>query len=116
MSRAPQLVQRMRNAAPGTGQPGPSCTHSIAAVSVGILDRQILLDLDYLEDSRAEVDMNVVMTGSGRFVEVQGTAERQSFTRTQLDTQLAAAETGISRLTALQRDILDDNWPLDARA
>lgn len=86
---------------------------SIAAVSVGIFDRQILLDLNYLEDSRAEVDMNVVMTGSGRFVEVQGTAEKGSFSRKELDNQLALAEAGIAGLTAIQRQELGERWPLD---
>ncbi|MGD9857425.1 MAG: ribonuclease PH [Planctomycetaceae bacterium] len=88
-------------------------TDSIAAVSVGMLDRQILLDLDYAEDSRAEVDMNVVMTGGGRFVEVQGTAEEQTFSRVELDAQLAFAEAGIVQLTAIQREILGGQWPLD---
>jgi ribonuclease PH len=89
-------------------------TDSVAAVSVGLHDRQILLDLDYAEDSRAQVDMNVVMTGSGRFVEVQGTAEGHTFTRTQLDAQLALAEAGIAQLTLLQRELLGDDWPLYA--
>ncbi len=92
----------------------PVFTDSIAAISVGMLDRQILLDLDYPEDSRAEVDMNVVMTGSGQFVEVQGTAEGQTFSREELDEQLAAAQTGIGRLTTIQREILGEQWPLDA--
>ncbi len=94
--------------------PGPIFTDSIAAISVGMLDRQILLDLDYPEDSRAEVDMNVVMTGSGQFVEVQGTAEGQTFSREQLDEQLTVAQRGIGRLTAIQREILGEQWPLDA--
>jgi ribonuclease PH len=88
---------------------------SIAAVSIGVLDRQILLDLNYVEDSRAEVDMNVVMTGSGRFVEIQGTAEKGSFSRVELDAQLALAEAGIAGLTAIQRQELGDKWPLDGR-
>jgi len=87
---------------------------SVAAVSVGMLDRQILLDLDYREDSRAQVDMNIVMTGSGRFVEVQGTAEGQTFRREELDRQLEVAETGIAGLTSIQREILGAQWPLDA--
>jgi len=89
-------------------------TDSVAAISVGMFDRQILLDLNYHEDSRAEVDMNVVMTGSGQFVEVQGTAEGQTFSRQELDQQLTVAEAGIAGLTAIQREILGDKWPLDA--
>ncbi len=97
-----------------TEEQPPVFTDSIAAISVGMLNRQILLDLDYPEDSRAEVDMNVVMTGGGQFVEVQGTAEGQTFSREELDEQLAAAQTGIVRLTSIQREILGERWPLDA--
>lgn len=88
-------------------------TDSIAAVSVGMLDRQILLDLNYVEDVRAEVDMNVVMTGRGRFVEVQGTAEGQTFSREELDAQLALATAGIAGLTEIQCQELGAKWPLD---
>jgi ribonuclease PH len=73
----------------------------------------VLCDLDYSEDVRAEVDMNVVMTGQGKFVEVQGTAERGTFDAEQLSSQLAAARQGIEKLTALQRETLGENWPLD---
>ena len=83
-------------------------TDSVAAVSVGIVDGVPMLDLPYVEDSRAEVDMNVVMTGSGRFVEVQGTAEGLAFTRGELDTLLELAEGGIGRLSALQAAALDE--------
>jgi ribonuclease PH len=65
-----------------------------------------MLDLPYEEDSRAEVDMNVVMTGSGRFVEVQGTAEGMAFSRGELDDLLALAESGIAQLVAAQRRVL----------
>jgi ribonuclease PH len=75
---------------------------SVAAVSAGIVDGQPLLDLDYSEDSRAEVDFNVVMTGSGHLVEVQGTAEGEPFTRQQLDAMVSLASDGIGLLTALQ--------------
>jgi ribonuclease PH len=75
----------------------------VAAVSVGIVRGQPLLDLNYAEDSTAEVDMNVVMTGSGEFVEVQGTAEQTPFARDRLDALLALAEHGVRRLVALQR-------------
>ncbi len=79
---------------------------SVAAVSVGIVDRRLCLDLAYAEDSRAEVDMNVVMTGRGRFIEVQGTAEGKPFTAAQLASMTALAGEGIARLGELQRDAL----------
>jgi ribonuclease PH len=79
----------------------------VAAVSVGIVEGQAVLDLNYAEDSAAEVDMNVVMTGAGDFVEVQGTAERVAFTRAQLDALLALAAVGTRRLVALQRRALE---------
>jgi ribonuclease PH len=82
----------------------PSPSGQIAAVSVGIVDDEPLLDLDYAEDSSAEVDMNVVMRGDGRLVEVQATAERNVFDRSQLDRLLDLAGSGIEQLTALQRE------------
>src|SRR5262245_35010955 len=78
----------------------------VAAVSVGIVDNTPLLDLKYDEDSRAEVDMNVVCTGDGRFIEVQGTAEREPFTRTQMDELLALAGAGVRDLVRLQQAAL----------
>ena len=81
-------------------------TDACAAVSVGVVDAVCLLDLDYSEDSRAEVDMNVVMTGSGRFVEVQGTAEGMAFSRSELDELLGLAEKGIAALLADQQAVL----------
>lgn len=78
----------------------------VAAVSVGIVDDELLLDLEYIEDSQAEVDMNVVMTGSGDFVEVQGTAEGKPYSRRDLDHMLRLASSGIGELIALQRHIL----------
>jgi ribonuclease PH len=77
---------------------------SVAAVSVGIREGQVLLDLDYEEDSSAETDMNVVMTGKGELVEVQATAEREPFTRDLLDDLLDLAGGGIEQLTAAQRE------------
>jgi ribonuclease PH len=77
-------------------------TDSIAAVSVGMVDGTPLLDLAYVEDSRAESDMNVVMTGSGRLVEVQATAEGSTFSRAELDVLLDLAAAGVSDLTAAQ--------------
>ncbi|HAM01036.1 MAG TPA: ribonuclease PH [Acidimicrobiaceae bacterium] len=82
-------------------------TDACAAVSVGVVDAVCLLDLDYSEDFRAEVDMNVVMTGSGRFVEVQGTAEGMAFARSELDEMLDLAQAGIATLVAEQRAVLD---------
>lgn len=86
---------------------------SVAAVSVGIVQGETLLDLDYFEDGRADVDMNVVMTGSGRFVEVQGTAERGTYSQEELNQQLALASGGIRQLTSRQRAELGKKWPLD---
>ena len=77
-----------------------------AAVSVGVVDALPHLDLDYSEDVRAEVDMNVVMTGAGKFIEVQGTAEGSPFTRSELDELLALAEKGITEIFGLQRATL----------
>ncbi len=77
-----------------------------AAVSVGVVDAVALLDLDYSEDVRAEVDMNVVMTSEGRFVEVQGTAEGLPFTRSELDDLLGLAEHGIATLLDMQSEVL----------
>jgi ribonuclease PH len=83
-------------------------TGSVAAVSVGLCGGKALLDMCYDEDHRAEVDFNVVMTGNGRFVEVQGTAEGKAFTQAQLDRLLALARVGIERLTTMQRETLRD--------
>ena len=86
-------------------------TDQCGAISVGIVDALPYLDLDYSEDVRAEVDMNVVMTGEGRFVEVQGTAEGVAFSRSELDDLLGLAESGITRIFALQREVLADPPP-----
>ncbi|MFM7618045.1 MAG: ribonuclease PH [Actinomycetes bacterium] len=77
-----------------------------AAISVGIVSALPSLDLDYVEDSSAEVDMNVVMTGDGKFIEVQGTAEGVAFSRGELDQLLGLAESGIAEIFALQREML----------
>jgi ribonuclease PH len=81
-------------------------TGEVAAISVGIVDGTPLLDLKYDEDSRAEVDMNVVCTGDGRFIEVQGTAEGSPFTREEMDQLLVLARQGIDRLLHAQRAAL----------
>jgi ribonuclease PH len=78
----------------------------VAAVSVGIGEGDVILDLDYIEDSGCETDMNVVMTGSGTFIEIQGTAEGVPFTRAQSNELLALAESGISQLVLAQRKAL----------
>jgi len=87
---------------------GEPLTGSIAAVSVGIIDGTPRLDLPYEEDVRAETDMNVVMTGDGSYVEVQGTAEGAAFDRTELDALLSLAEKGCADLTVIQREVLAD--------
>ena len=78
----------------------------VAAISVGLLNHVPLLDLEYSEDSVCDTDMNVVMTGAGTFVEVQGTAEGAAFTRTQMDALLALAERGIAELVTAQKAAL----------
>ncbi len=78
----------------------------VAGVSVGVVDGQALLDLPYEEDVRADTDMNVVMTGDGRFVEVQGTAERQAFSRAELDALLDLAAGGLREIHRAQREVL----------
>jgi ribonuclease PH len=80
----------------------------IAATSVGLVDGELLLDLDYSEDSRAEVDMNVVIDSQGRFVEVQGTGERTPFDHDRLDAMLSLASAGVARLIAVQRRMLEE--------
>jgi len=85
---------------------GEPLTGSVAAVSVGIIDGEPRLDLPYEEDVRAETDMNVVMTGEGAFVEIQGTAEQKPFDRAMLDSLLTLAQTGCADLTAIQREAL----------
>src|SRR5579862_8207913 len=85
---------------------GKALTGSVAAVSVGVVGGEPMLDLDYSEDSTADVDLNVVMTGDGLFVEVQATAEREAFDRARLDELLDLAAAGIERLAAVQDDAI----------
>jgi ribonuclease PH len=80
----------------------------VAAISVGVVNGVPMLDLAYDEDSNADVDMNVVKTGAGQFIEVQGTAEGLPFERSALDSLLALADTGIEELVALQRSVAGD--------
>jgi ribonuclease PH len=79
---------------------------SVAAVSIGIVDGRILLDLCYEEDSKADVDMNFVMTGSGKFIEVQGTAETTPFTRKQMERMAEVAQSGIKELIKTQKKVI----------
>jgi len=78
----------------------------VAAVSVGIIEATPILDLAYVEDSNADVDMNIVCTGAGKFIEMQGTAEREPFTREQMDEMLVLAEIGVNKLFEIQRNAL----------
>jgi ribonuclease PH len=80
---------------------------SVAAISIGVVDEQIYVDLNYEEDSRAEVDCNFVMTGKGRIIEVQGTAERQPFSKGTFDEMMTLATLGIEKLTIIQHQVLN---------
>ena len=80
---------------------------SVAATSVGVVKDRVLLDLAYDEDSQAQVDMNVVMTGSGKFVEIQGTAEGGVFTKKEMDKLMRIAQSGIKILTRIQKKSLE---------
>jgi ribonuclease PH len=97
-------------AAPGSPTVGEVVTGSVAAVSVGLLDGVELLDLEYWEDRDAEVDFNIVMTGGGQFVEVQGAGEESTFSRGQLDRLISLGEAGIRQVTAAQQSALGDRW------
>ena len=106
-------VATLKNVLP----PGrPVIVRSIAAISAGVVNGSPVLDLDYVEDVDAEVDLNVVMSGVGEFVEVQGTAEGVPFRREFLDQQLALATEGIAQLTQIQREVLGAEWPLDTNS
>jgi ribonuclease PH len=96
-------VEHLRKAGALAGEP---LIESVAAISVGIIDGVPLLDLPYVEDVRAETDMNVVMTGSGKFIEVQGTAEGAPFDKAELDALLELAGQGCAELTSIQKAAL----------
>jgi len=96
-------VEHLRQAGALAGEP---LVESVSAISVGIIDGVPLLDLPYVEDVRAETDMNVVMTGSGKFVEVQGTAEGAPFDKAELDALLELAAGGCVDLTRMQAEAL----------
>jgi ribonuclease PH len=95
------------------GPPSAIVHDSVAAISVGLLDDKELLDLDYSEDKDVAVDLNLVMTGAGQFIEVQGTGEEATFSRSQLDRLLKLGKVGIDAVTQAQRQSLGTNWPLD---
>jgi ribonuclease PH len=84
---------------------------SVAAISVGLVEGKPVLDLDYQQDYAAAVDMNVVMTGSGRFVELQGTGEEATFSEDELNALLKLARRGITKLTQIQRETIGKQWP-----
>jgi ribonuclease PH len=100
------LAQATRRLAEAGSIPADVLTDAVAAVSAGIVGDNLLLDLAYEEDARAEVDFNVVMTGSGDLVEIQGTAEGTPFSREQLDALVSLAAGGIEQLTEFQRQVL----------
>lgn len=85
---------------------------SLAAISVGIVNGSPVLDLDYVEDFAATVDMNVVMTGSGKFIEIQGTGEEATFSEDELGKLLKLAKSGIKDLTEMQQKALGKKWPM----
>jgi ribonuclease PH len=99
------LVLALANLVDAGELPALPLSGSVAAVSVGVVDGESLCDLDYSEDSRAEVDANVVMTGDGGLVEVQATAERMPLSRASLDELLGLAEAGITELRAIQAEV-----------
>jgi ribonuclease PH len=83
-------------------------TDSVAAVSVGVVNGEVVLDLCYEEDSKADVDMNLVMTGSGKFIEIQGTGEERPFDKEELNQLLSYGEKGIKELLAIQKQIIEE--------
>jgi ribonuclease PH len=94
------------------GPPANVVTDSVAAISVGIVDGEERLDLEYVEDRDADVDMNLVMTGSGRFIEVQGAGEEATFTADQLRRLIELGTAGVAEVTRAQRAALGPAWPL----
>lgn len=103
------LIDALRSALPKNAR--LPLLDAVAAVSAGIVGGRPVLDLDYAEDSAASVDMNVVMTGNGRFVEIQGTGEESTFTEDELSTMLKLARDGVRELITTQRLALGKAWP-----
>ena len=106
-----RALQKAKAAAPETFPAGRALKSLVSAVSVGVVGGTPVLDLNYVEDVDADVDMNVVMNDKGEFVEVQGTGEEATFSRAQLNALLELAEKGCRELNALQRGILGDELP-----
>ena len=106
------LIDALRTVQSKLPTPGTlPVTHSVAAISVGLVAGQPLLDLNYEEDFAAQVDMNLVMTGDGRYIEIQGTGEEATFSDDQLGKLLALGRAGIRSLTELQQTTLKSYWP-----
>ncbi len=105
------LIDAVNSTFQGVPRADYPLSDSVAAVSVGIVDGQPSLDLDYARDVRADVDMNVVMTGRRRFVEIQGTGEEATFDEEELSILLGLAKQGIEQLNAIQKQALGDDWP-----
>ena len=105
------VVDALVTLAPKIGPIAPILKDSVAAISVGLLDGVALLDLEYVEDRDADVDMNLVMTGAGQIVEVQGSGEEATFNRTQLDQLLELGRQGVEAITAAQKAALGAAWP-----
>jgi ribonuclease PH len=106
-----RALQRMKTALPHSFPAGQALKSFVSAVSVGLMEDVPLLDLCYAEDSEADVDMNVVMTDTGDFFEIQGTGEESVFSRAQLDSQLVLAEKGCRELIAMQQGLLGLQLP-----
>ncbi len=106
------VIDALHTLAARVGPVAPLVRDSVAAISVGLLGGEELLDLEYVEDRDADVDFNLVMTGAGRFVEVQGSGEEATFDRSQLDRLLELGRLGVASITAAQREVLGPAWPL----
>lgn len=105
------LVEALLTLQPLIGPPRNVLHDSVAAISVGLLNDLELLDLEYVEDKDAEVDFNLVMTGNGQFIEVQGSGEEATFSRTQLDRLLKLGKHGVDLITEAQKTALKNDWP-----
>jgi ribonuclease PH len=105
------LVDALRSEFGGVDRQSYPLKDSVAAVSVGVIEGSAILDLDYVKDVAADVDMNVVMTGSGRFIELQGTGEEATFDDKELSELIQLAKQGIQQLTGIQKNALGSDWP-----